>query len=102
MDCTRCGKAMKNTRGEHHYTESGLANVVLLNVEIRMCPACGQREVIVPQLEELSKDGESGRQKINQYTRYLSVPMAFLQGYGMISLLKQSAGIWKEAESIGG
>ncbi len=49
--------------------------------------------MIVPQLEELSKDGEQGRQKINQYTRYLSVPMAFLQGYGMISLLKQSSGV---------
>jgi len=49
--------------------------------------------MIVPQLEELSKDGESGRQKINQYTRYLSVPMALLQSYGMISLLKQSSGI---------
>jgi preprotein translocase subunit SecY len=49
--------------------------------------------MIVPKLEELSKDGEQGRQKINQYTRYLSVPMAFLQGYGMISLLKQSSGV---------
>jgi len=49
--------------------------------------------MIVPQLEELSKDGESGQRKINQYTRYLSVPMAFLQSYGMISLLKQSSGI---------
>jgi preprotein translocase subunit SecY len=47
--------------------------------------------MIVPQLEELSKDGEQGQRKINQYTRYLSVPMAFLQGYGMISLLKQSS-----------
>ena len=34
--------------------------------------------MFVPQLEELSKDGESGRQKINRYTRFLSVPMAFL------------------------
>ena len=49
--------------------------------------------MIVPQLEELSKDGEQGQRKINQYTRYLSVPMAFLQGYGMISLLKQSSGV---------
>jgi preprotein translocase subunit SecY len=49
--------------------------------------------MIVPQLEELSKDGESGQRKINQYTRYLAVPMAFLQGYGMISLLKQSSGV---------
>ncbi|HJV33248.1 MAG TPA: preprotein translocase subunit SecY [Patescibacteria group bacterium] len=49
--------------------------------------------MIVPQLEELSKDGEQGQRKINQYTRVLAVPMAFLQGYGMISLLKQSSGV---------
>lgn len=46
--------------------------------------------MIVPQLEALSKDGEYGRQKINQYTRYLTVPLAALQGYGLIMLLKQS------------
>ena len=55
MECTRCGKAVKHTRGEHYYTESGLANVVLLNVEIHVCPGCGQREAIVPQLEELHR-----------------------------------------------
>lgn len=49
--------------------------------------------MIVPKLEELSKDGEQGRRTINRYTRWLAVPMAFLQGYGMISLLKQSSGI---------
>lgn len=44
--------------------------------------------VIIPSLESLQKEGEFGRQKINQYTRYLSVPLAFLQGYAMINLLK--------------
>lgn len=47
--------------------------------------------MIVPKLEEISKEGEAGRRRINQYTRLLSVPLAFLQSYGMIMLLRQSA-----------
>lgn len=43
---------------------------------------------IVPAWEEISKEGTSGREKLNQYTRYLTVPMAILQGYGMLVLLK--------------
>ena len=43
--------------------------------------------VIVPKLENLSKEGESGRKKINSYTRWLTLPLAFLQSYGMIILL---------------
>jgi preprotein translocase subunit SecY len=43
--------------------------------------------MIVPKLEEIQKEGESGQQKINMYTRLLSVPLAFLQSYAMISLL---------------
>lgn len=43
--------------------------------------------VIVPSLESLSKEGEQGRKKINQYTRWLTIPIAFLQSYGMIALL---------------
>lgn len=46
--------------------------------------------MIVPRLEALQKEGEYGRQKINQYTRYLTVPLAVIQGYGMILLLRQS------------
>ncbi len=45
--------------------------------------------MIIPSLEELSKEGESGQQRINMYTRWLSVPLAALQGYGLISLLRQ-------------
>jgi len=46
--------------------------------------------MIVPKLEALSKE-ESGRQKINQYTRFITVPLAFLQGYGMVMLLSRSS-----------
>jgi len=47
--------------------------------------------MIVPSLEEMSKEGEAGQQRINMYTRWLAVPLAFLQSYGMIKLLNQSA-----------
>jgi len=46
--------------------------------------------MIIPRLEELSKE-EYGRQKINQWTRILTVPMAVLNAYGMIAMLRQSA-----------
>ncbi len=49
--------------------------------------------VIVPKLENLSKEGESGRRKINSYTRWLTLPLAFLQSYGMIILLNSQAQI---------
>jgi len=43
---------------------------------------------IVPQLEKLAKEGgEEGRRKINQYTHWLTVPLAALQGFGQASLL---------------
>ncbi|KKT52944.1 MAG: Protein translocase subunit SecY [candidate division Kazan bacterium GW2011_GWA1_44_22] len=44
----------------------------------------------IPQVEALSKEGDYGRRKINQYTRYLTVPLAILQAYGMITLLQRS------------
>ncbi len=46
--------------------------------------------MVVPRLEELSKEGEYGQKKINQYTRILTVPLAFIQGYGTVQLLSQS------------
>jgi preprotein translocase subunit SecY len=42
---------------------------------------------VVPSLTALSREGEYGRNKINQYTRYLAVPMALLQSYGFLALL---------------
>lgn len=45
--------------------------------------------MIVPSLEALSKEGQSGRDKLNQYTRILTVPLAILQSYGTIALLQQ-------------
>ncbi len=42
---------------------------------------------VVPSLQALSREGEYGRNKITQYTRYLTVPLAILQAYGFLALL---------------
>jgi preprotein translocase subunit SecY len=42
---------------------------------------------VVPRLQQLSREGEYGRQKINAYTRRLTVPLAILQAYGYLALL---------------
>ena len=46
--------------------------------------------MVIPRLEELKKEGESGQQKINMYTRIATVPLAFLQSFAMIRLLSSS------------
>ena len=46
---------------------------------------------IVPALEELSKEGEQGRNKINQYTYWLTVPLAVLQAIAQATLLNQQS-----------
>jgi preprotein translocase subunit SecY len=44
--------------------------------------------VVVPSLEKLSKEGEVGQQRITQYTRYLTVGLAFAQSIGYVFLFK--------------
>lgn len=44
----------------------------------------------IPSLEELHKDGESGRRKINQWTRILTVPLAILQSIAFIFIIRQT------------
>lgn len=44
----------------------------------------------IPRLEELHKDGESGRRKIQQWTRLITVPLAIVQSIAFIYILRQS------------
>ena len=44
----------------------------------------------IPRMEELHKDGESGRRKINQWTRLLTVPLAVIQSIAFIYILRES------------
>ena len=50
----------------------------------------------IPKLENMNKEGEMGRKRINQYTRMLTFPLAIVQSIGTIYLIRQ------EASSIGG
>ncbi|MFO7995787.1 MAG: preprotein translocase subunit SecY [Dehalococcoidia bacterium] len=43
---------------------------------------------VIPRLQAISQEGEIGRQKINRITHLLTVPLAALQGYGMLSILR--------------
>ena len=49
--------------------------------------------VVSPQLEQLKKEGESGRKKITQYTRYGTVFLALFQGLGIAIALESQAGL---------
>lgn len=45
--------------------------------------------ILVPQMQKVQKEGESGRKKINQWTRYLTVIVTFAQAYAYVSYLRQ-------------
>ena len=47
---------------------------------------------VIPHLEDLTEQGEVGQQKIAQYTRYLSVPLAFMQSIGMVYFINYLLG----------
>lgn len=61
----------------------GLSPYINASIILQLCT------VIFPQLEALSKEGIQGQQKINTYTRWLSILLAFVQSYGFILLLNQ-------------
>jgi preprotein translocase subunit SecY len=48
--------------------------------------------VVVPTLEKLQKEGELGRRKITQWTRYLTVILAMVQAFGIATLLQGQGG----------
>ncbi|MCI5207481.1 MAG: preprotein translocase subunit SecY [Candidatus Electrothrix sp. ATG2] len=48
--------------------------------------------VVIPQLEQLKKEGEAGRRKITQYTRYGTVGLALIQGFFIASGLESMSG----------
>src|SRR3954453_23030434 len=48
---------------------------------------------MIPSLTALSKEGEQGRNKIQLYTYYLAVPMAFIQSYSQLLILQQAGAV---------
>jgi preprotein translocase subunit SecY len=48
--------------------------------------------VLVPQFQKMQKEGESGRKKINQWTRYLTVAVTAVQASAYVAYLKRPSG----------
>lgn len=54
---------------------------------------------VIPRLRALSQEGEAGRRRINQFTHWLTVPLAALQGYAQLALLR-SQGVVGQAAAL--
>ncbi len=63
----------------------GLSPYINASIIMQLCT------VIFPKLEALSKEGQTGQQKINRYTRWATFPLAFVQSYGFLLLLNSGA-----------
>jgi putative zinc finger/helix-turn-helix YgiT family protein len=79
MKCLTCGKEMQSRRENYRYTESGLSNIVLANVEVRTCPHCGEREVVIPRLDELHR--AIAQALVRQHTKLNPEQIRFLRKY---------------------
>jgi preprotein translocase subunit SecY len=56
--------------------------------------------VVIPRFEQLKKEGQSGQQKLTQYTRYLTIALAILQSTGIIALARSGQLFPSCSESI--
>jgi putative zinc finger/helix-turn-helix YgiT family protein len=68
---------MERERVNHRYTESGLPNVVLVGVEMRRCPKCGEQALSIPRVEDLHKT--LAMSLIHEHTRLASYEIRFLR-----------------------
>ena len=55
MRCLNCDVEMQVGKADYQFTESGLSNVVLRDLEIRRCPRCGEQEAILAGLETIHR-----------------------------------------------
>ena len=52
---------------------------------------------VIPQLRALSQEGEAGRRRINQFTHWLTIPLAALQGYAQLALMRSQGAVGQAA-----
>lgn len=55
MKCPICGSDLESHRGDYSYSESGLPNVTLMNLELHSCSSCGEEMASIPKIEELHR-----------------------------------------------
>lgn len=61
----------------------GLSPYINASIIVQLC------SVIFPKLEALTKEGQQGQQELNRYTRWLSLPLSFVQSYGFLILISR-------------
>jgi preprotein translocase subunit SecY len=49
--------------------------------------------VAIPSLEQMSKEGEEGRKKIQEYTRYASIPLGVIQGFSIYAIISRAGAL---------
>jgi len=52
---------------------------------------------VIPQLRALSQEGDAGRRRINQFTHWLTIPLAALQGYAQLALMRSQGAVGEAA-----
>lgn len=57
-------------------------------------------QTVIPKFDELSKEGERGRQVLNQYTRILAVPLSVVQGFVILTVLRNVGASYPELAGI--
>lgn len=62
----------------------GLGPYINASIIVQLCT------VIFPKMEAMAKEGAQGQQELNRYTRWLTLPLAFVQSYGVLLLLGSS------------
>jgi YgiT-type zinc finger domain-containing protein len=53
--CSNCGRAARRSRGNYLFRESGLKNVVLVDVDIMKCDKCGNEDPTIPRMDDVMK-----------------------------------------------
>ena len=79
MKCFECGNEMVEKRETVRDHQLGLPNVVLLNVPVRHCKKCGEREVVFPQIARLHR--LLARTLISKHTRLTAPEVRYLRKY---------------------
>jgi putative zinc finger/helix-turn-helix YgiT family protein len=77
--CSECGTAMKTSRENFRHPALGLPGLVLANVEVSRCAACGEYEVDIPHLEGLMK--AIAQVLVHKDTRLAPEEILFLRKY---------------------
>lgn len=108
MKCSECGNAMTRTFGDHHYTESGLDNVLLHGITKYECESCGAKRVVIPAMAKLHR--VIARSLARKPARLVPAEVAFLRDHldlsnkdfaELMGVSPEHASRWTTSDQIG-